>query len=191
VALAAGEAERQAAGGAFHPTVTESHPMTTQAILKSQYHASLAMLQEAIQVCLPDLWAGDQHVTQFWRVAYHALFYTHLYLQPSESDFVPWEHHRPGLHRFDSSPDAAGTVTPYSPSEITAYCRRLQDMVDSAVDDLDLTAPGSGFSWYRMSKLEHQLVNLRHLQHHTGQLADRLRQAADRGVPWEGGRSEL
>jgi hypothetical protein len=40
-----------------------------------------------------------------------------------------------------------------------------------------------------MSKLEHQLVNLRHIQHHTGQLADRLRQAADRGLRWVGGAS--
>ena len=44
-------------------------------------------------------------------------------------------------------------------------------MVDAAVYRLDLTAPESGFYWYRMSKLEHHLVNLRHIQHHTGQLA--------------------
>jgi hypothetical protein len=63
-------------------------------------------------------------------------------------------------------------------------------MVDAAVDRLDLTAPESGFYWYRMSKLEHQFVNLRHIQHHTGQLADRLRQEADRGVEWVGGMSK-
>jgi hypothetical protein len=33
------------------------------------------------------------------QIAYHALFYTHLYLQPAEADFVPWEHHRPALPR--------------------------------------------------------------------------------------------
>ena len=32
-----------------------------------------------------------------------------------------------------------------------------------------------------MSKLEHQLVNLRHIQHHAAQLADRLRSAAMSG----------
>jgi len=56
--------------------------------------------------------------------------------------------------------------------------------------DLDLDSAESGFSWYRMSKLEHQFVNLRHIQHHTGQLADRLRQEADRGVEWVGGMSK-
>jgi|TARA_B100001964_G_C14207214_1_gene588714 hypothetical protein len=52
------------------------------------------------------------------------------------------------------------------------------------VDGLDLNAEDCGFWWYDESKFEHQLVNIRHLQHHTGQLADRLRRAADRGVDW-------
>jgi hypothetical protein len=37
-----------------------------------------------------------------------------------------------------------------------------------------------------MSKLEHQLLNIRHLQHHTAQLADRLRQHAGAGIDWIG-----
>lgn len=163
--------------------------MTLQAALKSQYHASLAMLLEAIDCCPAGLWTSDQHVNQFWHVAYHTLFYTHLYLQPSEADFVAWEHHRPGYNRFGTGPDAPSTLTPYLVEEVRAYCLHCQDMVDSAVDRLDLAAPESGFSWYRMPKLEHQLVNLRHLQHHTGQLADRLRQTADRGLRWVGGAS--
>jgi len=35
-------------------------------------------------------------------------------------------------------------------------------------------------------KLEHQLVNLRHAQHHAAQLADRLRAAVDLGTRWVG-----
>jgi hypothetical protein len=145
------------------------------------------MLLDAIGACPPGLWASDQHANQFWQVAYHTLYYTHLYLQPAEADFVPWEHHRPGYNRFGTGPDAATSVTPYTVEEITAYCLSCQAMVDSAVDRLDLTASESGFSWYRMGKLEQQFVNLRHLQHHIGQLADRLRQASNRGVSWVGG----
>jgi hypothetical protein len=39
-----------------------------------------------------------------------------------------------------------------------------------------------------MSKLEHQFVNIRHIQLHGAQLADRLRSAADIGIKWVGGR---
>jgi hypothetical protein len=60
-------------------------------------------------------------------------------------------------------------------------------MVDGRVDKLDLESPQSGFSWYQMSKLEHQFVNLRHIQHHAAQLADRLRSAADIGIKWVSG----
>ena len=61
-------------------------------------------------------------------------------------------------------------------------------MVDDAVAALDLHAPESGFSWYKVSKLEHQIINVRHIQHHTAQLADRLRSAADIGISWVGAR---
>jgi hypothetical protein len=86
-----------------------------------------------------DLWTGSGgHTNPFWRVAYHTLFYTHLYLQPT--------------NRCDSA-------------------------VDDAVNALDLNAPHSGFSWYEIPKLEHQIVNIRHIQYHQAQLADRLRKA--------------
>src|SRR5215469_16662919 len=57
-------------------------------------------------------------------------------------------------------------------------------MVDDAVEALDLDRTESGFSWYRMFKLEHQFVNSRHIQHHGAQLIDRVRSAADIGVRW-------
>ena len=163
--------------------------MSLQTILKSQYRACLTMLLEAIESCPPELWTDRQHANPFWQVAYHTLFYTHLYLQPSEAHFVAWEHHRPGYHRFGTEPDAAPAPRPYSTAQIRAYCLWCQGMVDSAVDCLDLGAPESGFSWYQMPKLEHQFLNLRHIQHHTGQLSDRLRQTANRGVQWVGGAS--
>ncbi len=159
--------------------------MSLQAILKSQYHASLAMLLEAIDNCPESLWTSQAWVNQYWQVAYHALFYTDMYLQPEESAFTPWKHHRPDHHRLGLHADSA--ITPYSSGEIAAYGRRCDAMVDTAVDRLDLTALTSGFSWYQMPKLEHQMLNLRHLHHHTGQLADRLRQATGLGVQWIGG----
>jgi hypothetical protein len=160
--------------------------MTVQAVLKSQYHAALAMLRSAIDACPPELWTDAAYVNQFWHVAYHALFYTDFYLQPSESAFVPWQHHRPEISFFTSRSKTT-PIVPYSVDEIRAYCKRCDDMIDSAVDRLDLSAPESGFPWYRMSKLEHQFVNLRHIQHHTGQLAERIRQATGRGIDWVGG----
>ncbi len=39
---------------------------------------------------------------------------------------------------------------------------------------LDTAAPESGFFWLPFGKLELQFYNIRHLQHHTGELFERL-----------------
>ena len=164
-------------------------------ILKSQYHASLAMLRGAIERCPDEVWESTEHVNAFWQIAYHALFFTHLYLQVVPEAFVPWKHHRGNVQHEDG---IAGEVDPnselplipetYSKEQVLAYWAFCDEMVDGAVDALDLGAQASGFYWYQVPKLEHQIINLRHLQHHAGQLIDRVRSAAGVGTPWVGAR---
>jgi hypothetical protein len=68
--------------------------MNVQAALKTQYHAALDMLRQTIDQCPGSLWASQGQSPAFWRVAYHTLFFTHLYLQPSVDAFRPWDHAR-------------------------------------------------------------------------------------------------
>jgi hypothetical protein len=150
--------------------------------LKSQYHATLAMLRTAIRRCPDDLWTRSSgHANPYWRIAYHALFYTHLYLQANNRIFQPWEHHQPGIQRFQHS---MKSKRPYTKAEVLAYWSVCTSMVDDAVDALNLHDPHSGFSWYRIPKMEHQIVNIRHIQYHEAQLADRLREVSGAGVNW-------
>jgi len=164
--------------------------MNVQATLKSQYRAALAMLKQAIERCPVDLWTeGDQPIA-FWRVAYHTLFYTHFYLAPDEQAFCPWVHHR-AEHQYLGPlpwpPYSEPKITePYTRAQILEYCDFINAMIDSAVDQLDLEAPDSGFPWYKMPKLDHQVLNIRHLQHHVAWLAARLRVATGAGVDWLG-----
>ena len=72
-----------------------------------------------------------------------------------------------------------------SPTD-TGRSRITDGLVDGAIDSFDLDAPECGFWWYKLGKLEHQFINIRHIQHHTAQLADRLRVSKDIGVPWVG-----
>ena len=57
-------------------------------------------------------------------------------------------------------------------------------MVDEAEAKLDLDATQCGFSWHQMPKLDHQLQNIRHIQHHTALLSGRLRQARGTDIRW-------
>jgi len=152
-------------------------------VLKSQYHAALAMLRDAIEQCPDAEWLSRDHKNAFWQVAYHVLFFAHLYLQQNETTFVLWSQHH--------GDDDGTRGEPYSKAQVLEYWSFVDHAVDGAVDLLDLESPESGFSWYTMSKLEHQLVNIRHVQHHSAQLADRLRSAADIGITWVGSGSAV
>lgn len=164
-------------------------------ILKSQYHAGLAMLRETIDRCPDDVWFSTENLNSFWQIAYHALFFTHLYLQPNLAAFQPWELHQNDVQHPDGiagPPDPKSNLPlipkPYTKEEVLAYWKICEDMVDGAVDVLDLHSPDSGFSWYEVSKLEHQIINIRHIEHHMAQLADRLRSSIGIGIKWVGAR---
>src|ERR1700723_3732175 len=65
--------------------------MNIQSALKSQYHAALKALCQAVEKCPDALWDDDPDgAAPFWRVVYHTLFYTHFYLQQDQHSFVPW-----------------------------------------------------------------------------------------------------
>jgi hypothetical protein len=166
-----------------------------RSVLKSQYRAALAMLKESIERCPDEIWNREEETNSFWQIAYHTLFFTHLYIQKNEDAFHPWEHHQGEVQYPDSIPGPPDPDSelpliskPYTKEQVLAYAAYCERMVDKAVDALDILSPDSGFSWYKVSKLEHQIVNIRHVQHGAAQLADRLRAAADVGVDWVGAR---
>lgn len=159
--------------------------------LKSQYRAGFTMLSEAVERCPDDIWSSEEHVNAYWQLAYHALYFTHLYLQQTEADFRPWPGHQGRVQHEDgiAGPPEPGSdlpliPTPYSKQGVLDYVAYLEDRVTGYVDALDLTSPTCGFGWYKATKLEHQIINVRHLHHHLAQLADRLRATTGDGVAW-------
>ena len=116
--------------------------------LKGQYHAALDMLRGAIEACPDSLWTGGVPPRSFWRLAYHTLFFTHLYLEVTEAEFVPWELHRdevegmPDIQRIDA--------TPYSKAEIMAYWEFV-DARNVSSDCIFIIAAAVGPIWNCLS----------------------------------------
>ena len=165
--------------------------MDIRSALKSQYHAALETLSHAVEKCPDALWDDPADgAAPFWRVVYHTLFYTHFYLQQDQHAFVPWAGHREEANFLDllswdnSRPPKA--CDPFTRQELLEYWRICDDMIDRGVDALDLSAPQCGFPWYTMPTLEHQIVNIRHIQNHAAALATRLRRTAGIAVQWVG-----
>ena len=148
--------------------------MDTKAIVQSQFLATLAMLQQAIEACPEELWVDPKPQNKFWHTAYHSLFYAHFYLHPTEADFVPWEKHRSEVTSLQPNDDP-NAVTPYTKAEVLEYLAFCQEQVKEKVNASDLEAE-SGFHWLPFSALEKHLYNLRHVQQHTGELFERLGQ---------------
>jgi hypothetical protein len=159
--------------------------MKAKEIIKSQYYAALEMLRQAIVKCPEALWQSPEYSNPFWRIAYHAVFYTHLYLHPSEEDFVPWEKHREAYRSLGGPREGMADEGPYSKEELLAYLGLCQEQVAGHVDALDLEA-ASGFYWLPFDKLELQFYNIRHLQQHTGELCERLGARGEVEVDWVG-----
>ena len=166
---------------------------TARTALKRQYHASLEMLREGIERCPDAQWLDTTHGNEFWQVAYHALYYAHMYLQPNLTSFQPWAESQTNVQYQDGfpGPHKAGSTLPlmpepYSRAQLLAFCALCNGMADAAIESFDLLEPNSGFPWYTCSKLEHQIISIRHIQHHAAQLGDRLRALEGAGLTWLG-----
>jgi hypothetical protein len=166
--------------------------MNVQSALKSQYHAALSALRSDVEKCPDALWndPGDG-AAPFWRVVYHTLFYTHFYLQQDQNRFVPWAGHREEANFLDTvsgdNPRPPRPCKPFTRDELLEYWRICDGMIDRGVDVLDLSAPQCGFPWFKMPTLEHQILNIRHTQHHAAALATRLRRTAGISIEWFAG----
>ncbi|MFZ1771379.1 MAG: DinB family protein [Caldilinea sp.] len=146
--------------------------------VRAQFMAAFAMLRATIEQCPASLWDDPADKNRFWQVAYHALFYAHLYLHPSHDMFVPWANHRETVELMDATTSAL-----YTKAELLGFLDECEVHATEQVAALDFSAP-SGFHWLHMNKLEVQLYNIRHLQLHIGELAERLSQRAAIDVSW-------
>jgi hypothetical protein len=146
--------------------------MNIQSVIQSQYLSALAMLKQAIVKCPEVMWDDPQDKDSFWFKAYHALYYTHLYLQATRKDFVRWRGHGKPV-----------STRPLTKEEVLEYLAFVEQEVIRRVPITDLEAE-SGFRDIRVDKLELQFVNIRHIQQHTGELYERLGSRKDVKLDW-------
>jgi len=155
--------------------------MDLAAILLSQYLASLAMLEETILKCSESVWDSPDDRNKFWHSAYHALFFTHLYVEESEETFTPWPAHREGYEDFDLPPGAE----PYDKETVLAYLAFCRRHLAERLPQLDLSGrEGFGDRTYNTAEL--QIYSIRHIMQHAGELMERLGNRTGAEIRWVG-----
>ena len=159
-----------------------------RSVLAAQFEAGLCMLHQCVEQCQPQFWEGQIASISCRQVAYHTLFFVDLYLSPSAEAFSLRELHAKGGDerepRYSRGLDQDETLA------YVGLCRQKAAQALAAETEQTLAGP-SGFSWYPVSRGELHLINIRHIQHHTGQLDAYLRRCdpllADRSaLRWVG-----
>lgn len=147
-----------------------------------QFGAAIDMLENAMVACPEDLWTNRSLKPEFWYTAFHALFWLDFYLSDSAKGFAP-----PPPFTLDEL-DPAGILPPrvYTKAELRTYLDHGRKKCRTTIQALTDERAGRRyvFGSVDLSFGELLLYNMRHVQHHAGQLNLLLRQAVDSSPRW-------
>lgn len=147
-----------------------------------QFGAAIDTLENTIVACPDALWDDRSRRPEYWYVAFHTLFWLDLYLSGAVEGFAP-----PAPFTL-AELDPAGVLPErvYRKDELLRYLAhgRARSQVTLAALDDAAARRRCAFRWGEVSFLELLLYNLRHVQHHVGQLHLMLRQGMDSAPGW-------
>ena len=153
-----------------------------KAVLWRQFGASIDMLENGLLACPEEFWGERSRQTEFWYVVYHTLFWLDLYLSDAVEGFAPPAPYT--LEELDPAGLMPGRV--YSKEEMRDYLRHCRRKCRATIESLTVERAKETcvFGWGEVSFAEQLLYNLRHVQHHAGQLNLLLRQQTDSAPGW-------
>jgi len=165
---------------------------TFKELLAHQYEASLSMLNLAIAGCPEGSWNASVARLKFCQAAFHAVFFTDLYLQPGD-DIEALKRQafhverRADFRDYEELQDRP-QVLPYEREFVLSYLQNVRRKAQETIarETAQVLAGPSGFHLRLCSRAELHVYNIRHVQHHAGQLSLRLRLDADVDIPWVG-----
>jgi uncharacterized damage-inducible protein DinB len=159
-------------------------------LVTRQYEAALSMLKASVDKCPDTVWDSRGANYRFCQLVFHTLIFTDLYLgHDDEESFRRQPFHRRNESFFgdyEEFEDRA-PVRLYDKAPILAYlehCRSKVSEIMQAETADTLSAPAEPRR--SLSRAELHIYNIRHIQHHAGQLSLRLRLEGGEGVGWVG-----
>ena len=159
-------------------------------IVWHQFGAAIDDLDNALRACPDELWRvrlwehpeERPEFSQFWYLAYHALFWLDLYLTGAEEGFVP----PAPFELIEQDEDGPVPARPYTKEELLAYldgCRRRCQATIEATSD-EAAERRCRFGWGEVSFAELLLYNMRHVAGHAAQLNLLLGQKTGSAPDW-------
>ena len=141
-----------------------------------QFGAAIDMLENAMRACPDDVWP------ECWYIAYHTLFFLDFNSSESAEGFAP-----PAPFTLEEL-DPAGILPerPFTKDELLGYLEHGRKKCRATIEAITEETAGEhcGFERPDITRVELLLYNMRHVQHHTGQLNLILRQRIDSAPRW-------
>jgi hypothetical protein len=143
------------------------HEFTLRTILWKQFGAAIDMLDNALRLCPDELWRDRlwdnpperAEYSQFWYLAYHALFWLDLYLTGAEEGFSP----PAPFTLIELDEDGPLPERPYTKDELMAYLDYGRQKCRATIETLtDVVAHRRcRFGWGEVSDW---VYSMRHVQ---------------------------
>ncbi len=150
--------------------------------VSSQFLASIKMLENAIDMCPENVWQNRNDFSDFWYIVYHSLFWVDFYLTESPDKYLSFN--EIGLTELDYDGILPNKV--FGKHELKSFLEHCRSKCKDTIKNLDEGKASQiyKFGSLEMTYLELLIYNLRHLQHHTGQLNLILRQQINSAPKW-------
>ncbi|HEV8353792.1 MAG TPA: DinB family protein [bacterium] len=161
---------------------------TFKTLITRQYEAALSMLKACVDRCPDAVWNTRGANYRFCQLVFHTLIFTDLYLGHDDEELFRQQPFHSRNQDFFADYEEFGHGLPVrlfdKPSILTYldFCRTKASEIMAGETEETLNAPA--VSRPSLSQAELHVYNIRHIQHHTGQLSLRLRVDADEDMAW-------
>ncbi len=146
-----------------------------RSIIGSQYGAALGMLVDTLENCCEDVWHLSSGNNPCWKIAYHTVFYAHLYMCTSEDEFSPAAFHYEDAQFLGTSPyppfEKVRLDKPIQQSDVLNYTKHVLESSRKIEDiPMNVLLEPCVWPWIDRTLLELLCMSTRHIQHHTAQI---------------------
>lgn len=142
------------------------------------------MLGAALDACPDEVWADPETDpwVGFWYNAFHCIWFLDCYLSGNAPDFSSPE----PFTESEKDPDGVLPPRTYTKAELLGYIAHCRAKCQQVIEDLtpERAVEPCPLGGGTMPFGELLLYNLRHVQHHTGQLNRILRDTTDDAPRW-------
>ncbi len=158
-------------------------------ILHSQYRASLGMFSDVLKRIPEDLWNTNEYSNPNWQIIYHTLWATKFYLAKDSDYHVSFKgaieggESLGGTRDWENPTNAVKSGAFAKKEDLISFLNEIITNLHYSIEELPFE-DYSGFDWYPYTRFELHINNIRHIQHHTAQMIERLKAKGISGLNW-------